>query len=396
MDDLINVAKKSRHVLTLVSGGLDSTYVLDALSSLDCEITALSVNVGEGKAYDDLRSITDHFGANLEVIDCQEEFTADAVLPAIRAQAKYMGIYPISSSLSRPILARTAVRLAKKLDCDVIIHTANQSENSLRRLNGAIQQLGFRGWYGTPYELSSISRKKKISELTAKGLERFYRREISGDANLWCHEFESGALDNPESFAVPKELFTWTAGSETHAACREITIGFQAGVPISLDGQSIPLKALIDRLNYDAGSFGIGRYCGLEHLEFGEKVLEVREAPAATLLMNAARHLETAVLDAEFLREKINLEQLWVREAIEGRWFGALREALDSFMLCVAKRVTGSVSYRLRPGIAEAYAIKADCPLYLTDRDAWEFTVAQQAGRQQIGTLIPVVERIVA
>jgi argininosuccinate synthase len=338
--------------------------------------------------------IAHQFGATLEIIDARQEFVTEAVLPAIRAQAKYMGIYPISSSLSRPILARCAVNSALRLGCDAIVHTANQSQNSLRRLNGAIQQLGFAGWFGSPYEFSAISRKEKIEALALGGMTRFQARGISGDANLWCREFESGALDSPEFFEVPEELFSWTAAKAGYYPSSELTLGFHAGAPMSLNGETLPLMELIARLNHDVGAFGIGRYCGLEHLEFGEKVLEVREAPAAMILMDAARHLETATLDAELLREKISLEQLWVREAIEGRWFGALREALDSFIVRASQQVSGSVSYRLKPGMAETCSIKADQPLYLTDRDAWESSVAQQRGHMQLQDLPPVVEQV--
>jgi argininosuccinate synthase len=396
LDDLGRVASQSRHVLTLFSGGLDSTYVLKKLAAFDCKITALSVDVGEGIHRQDLHDIAHQFGATLELVDARQEFATDAVLPAIRAQAKYMGIYPISSSLSRPILARCAVNMARRLGCDTIVHTANQSQNSLRRLNGAIQQLGFTGWFGTPYEFSAISRKDKIEALALGGMTRFQARGISGDANLWCREFESGSLDSPEFFEVPEELFSWTASTMDRQHDGDLTIVFQAGVPVSLNGQELPLLELIARLNRDVGAFGIGRYCGLEHLEFGEKVLEVREAPAAMILMDAARHLETATLNAELLREKISVEQLWVREAIEGRWFGTLREALDSFILRVSQQVSGSVSYRLKAGAAEAYSIKADHPLYLTDRDAWECSVAQQRGRTQLQDMLPVHAQVFA
>jgi argininosuccinate synthase len=121
-----------------------------------------------------------------------------------------------------------------------------------------------------------------------------------------------------------------------------------------------------------AGAFQIGRYSGLEHLPGGEKVLEVREAPAATVLLDAYRHIETAVLDAELLREKAALELLWTREAVEGRWFGPLRQCADAFIQHSAEQVTGKVTYQLRPGAMDICSIQAPCPLYLTDRDRWE------------------------
>ena len=367
------------HVLTLFSGGLDSSYVLKELSQRNLRVTALSVDVGEGCRVQDLQEIADFFGANLTIIDAREMFAREAVAPAICAQAKYLGMFPVSSSLSRPILAKVAVQVARELGCDAIVHTANQSQNSLRRLNGAIGQLGYPGCYGTPYERSILTRDEKIEVLKQLGLARFQARGISGDANLWCREFESGSIDNPEGFWVPPSLFEWTRASEIPMEPREIQIDFRAGLPVAIDQQSMDLVPLISHLNQTVGAYQIGRYSGLEHLEEGEKVLEVREAPAATILMDAYRQIETAVLDAELLREKVSMELLWTREAVEGRWFAPLRESADAFVRKSAEKVTGTVRYTLRQGAMDISSIKANRPLYLTDRDAWEKALVQDA-----------------
>jgi argininosuccinate synthase len=384
--DMDVVANHSRHILTLFSGGLDSSYALKELARRDCKVTAMAVDVGDGVDQDDLRAIADHFGADLEVVDAREEFVNTGVIPAIRAQAKYLGIYPISSSLTRPLIAASAVRTAKKLGCDAIVHTANQSQNSLRRLNGSIAQLGYSGWYGTPYEFSALSREEKIIGMASVGLERFQARGISGDANLWVREYESGSLDNPEAFWVPESLYQWTAKTE-HPYSNDIQLRYEAGKPVAINGKRIPVIDIVHELNHHVGSFGIGRYSGLEHLDQGEKVLEVREAPAATILMDAYRHLETACIDYEVLREKCSQEQLWVREAVEGRWFGKLRESAEQFIHCTAQQVTGTVQYRLRTGAADACSIVADVPLYLTDRDAWEKATAKIRGSNRLQTL---------
>lgn len=385
LEDLSLIARNSKRVLTLFSGGLDSTYVLKELAQYaDCDIVALTVDLGDGVNRDDLAEIAKQFGARSIVIDGQNAFAQDAVLPAIRANARYMSIYPISSSLSRPIISRYAVELAEKLGCDAIVHTANQSQNSLRRLNGAIRQIGFRGYYGSPYEYSALSREEKIEQLKQVGLNRFQARGTSGDSNLWCREFESGSLDNPEAFWTPESLFEWTAEQTVRSYDNDVRIEFRHGTPVALNDIEMPLVDLIAQLNKKAGSFRIGRYSGLEHLDQGEKVLEVREAPAACMLMDAYRHLETATLDAELLREKLSLEQVWVREAIEGRWYGELRNAVDSFIAQTARHVSGTVSYKLRQGAFDVCAINAVNPLYLTDRDEWEKKVAHMRGRRNL------------
>lgn len=226
-----------------------------------------------------------------------------------------------------------------------------------------------------------LSRDEKIAQLRACGLSRFQARGVSGDANLWCREFESGSLDNPEGFWVPESLYEWTAAPSQPPLSKDLSLRFEQGLPVELDGEALDPVTLIERANRRAGAFGVGRYAGLEHLEGGEKVLEVREAPAAAVLMEAYRHLECATLDAELLREKQAMEQLWVREAIEGRWFGALRQAAEAFIASTATAVSGTVQFRLRPGAADLCAVRAQRPLYLTDRDGWEREIAQQRSR---------------
>ncbi|SMC22687.1 argininosuccinate synthase [Andreprevotia lacus DSM 23236] len=395
LQDLELVAGNCRHILTMFSGGLDSSHVLHTLAQAGCRVTALTVDVGDGVNHDDLARIAAHFGASLHIVDGREMFAEKAILPAIQAQARYLGIYPVSSSLSRPVMAHYAVEKARQLGCDAIVHTANQSQNSLRRLNGAITQLGYTGYFGSPYEYSAISRAEKIAILAAQGLTHFQARGISGDANLWCREFESGSLDNPEAFWVPELLFDWTQTPASGLPDPQLSIEFKAGRPVALNGQALPLVTLIERLNRHAGAFGIGRFSGLEHLAGGQKVLEVREAPAASLLLEAYRHLETATLDAELLREKLSQEQLWIREAVEGRWYGTLRKAVEGFIAQTTERVDGVVEFKLRQGAADLCGIRATRPIYLTDRDAWERETATAAasrhleihGRERLNTI---------
>lgn len=383
LEDLTFVAERTPHVLTLFSGGLDSSYLLYQLSKRGCKVTALAVDLDEGADYAELERITNFFGATLKVVDGRSAFVEEAVLPAIQAQANYLGLYPISSSLSRPIIARFAVETAHRLGCGALLHTANQSQNSLRRLNGAIKQLGYTGFTGSPYEYSALSREEKIAQLADAGLSGFQARGMSSDTNLWVREYESGSLDNPEHFSISEEIYTWTRAQQPRER-EEVDIEFRAGRPFTLNGQVLPLIELIHQLNHLAGCFQIGRYSGLEHLEGGEKVLEVREAPAASILLQAYRIVETAVLDAELIREKLHIEQLWVREAIEGRWFGRLHGAAGAFLATTAQAVSGKVTLKLSQGNAQLAAIRAPAALYLTDRDGWEKDIARQRGSRSL------------
>ncbi|MGW7025163.1 argininosuccinate synthase-related protein [Streptomyces decoyicus] len=366
------VLDPSRPVVTLFSGGLDSTYLLLRLKQAGFrDIHAVSVDLGEDESSEHKQRIADELGARLHIIDGRQAFVEEFVRPAIAAQAVYLDTHPVSSTLSRPLIARLAVGLAEELGAIAILHTANRSQNTLRRLNGALALLGFSGPYGSPYDLDPVDRDQKIQELKAVGLDQMSERIVSGDSNLWCREFESGILDDPEDHAVPEHMYQWSA-RQPELSGETLDVHFREGVPVSVNGVDMPLPELIAELNTRVGAYGIGRYSGLEHLDNGEKVLEIREMPAAWLLLRTYRHLETAVLEAETMREKMHLEQLWVRESLEGRWFGELHQALQSFIDTCAVRVTGYVRWKLTPGGAETRSITADEPRYLRDREAWE------------------------
>ncbi|MFF2662942.1 argininosuccinate synthase-related protein [Kitasatospora sp. NPDC058032] len=359
-------------VVTLFSGGLDSSYLLLRLRDAGFrDVHAVSVNLGEDETTEHKQRIADKLGVRLHVIDGRQVFAEEFVRPAIAAQAVYLDTHPVSSTLSRPLIARLAVELARELDAIAVLHTANRSQNTLRRLNGALTLLDFRGAYGSPYDLDPVDRDQKILELKEAGLDRMSERIVSGDSNLWCREFESGILDDPEEHAVPAHMYAWSTPRPQHTE-ETVEIRFHQGVPVAVDGEELPILDLIAGLNTRVGAYGLGRYSGLEHLDNGEKVLEIREMPAAWLLLRTFRHLENATLEAETMREKMHLEQLWVREALEGRWYGELRLAVQHFIDSCASRVTGTVRWRLTSGGADTRAIVADEPRYLRDREAWE------------------------
>ncbi|MEN8652241.1 argininosuccinate synthase-related protein [Streptomyces sp. 21So2-11] len=359
-------------IVTLFSGGLDSSYLLLRLRELGMtDVHAVSVDLGEDESSAHKQEIADSLGVKLHIIDRQQEFATSFVAPAIAAQAVYLGGHPVSSTLSRPLIAQAAVELAQTLGAQGVIHTANRSQNTLRRLNGALSLLDYRGAYGSPYDLDPVNRDDKLRALQTAGVDLLHGRAVSGDSNLWCREFESGILDDPENHDVPDSMYRWSA-LNFQAAPQTLSVSFEAGRPVTVDGVRLPLIELIADLNERVGVYGLGRYSGLEHLDHGEKVLEIREMPAAWLLLASYRHIEAACLDSELIREKQHLEQVWVREALEGRWFGELHSAAQQFIATCAERTTGSVTWQLRVGSAETRAIVAPRPLYLRNRERWE------------------------
>ncbi|MEV7652919.1 argininosuccinate synthase-related protein [Streptomyces anulatus] len=368
----LNRLEPSLPVVTLFSGGLDSTYLLYRLASAGfTNVHAVSIDLGESVPAEYLRKVTESLSVQLHLVDARREFIDDFVRPAIAAQAVYLGVHPVSASLSRPLLAERATRMAAELDAAAVLHTANRSQNTLRRLNGAFAMLGYQGQYGSPYDREPVDRERKTRELESFGIDQPREAQASVDANLWCREFESGIIEDPEDHAVPEHFYTWSR-HEGPLPPTPVEVGFENGVPVTVDGVGVPLGEMIEMLNHRVGAYGIGRYSGLEHLAGGQKVLEIREMPAAWLLLRSYRHIETAVLDAEAIREKTYIEQIWVKEALEGRWFGRLRVAAQAFIAQCSVEVTGSVRWRLRPGTADTTGIVAARPRYVRDRETWE------------------------
>lgn len=222
---------RGRPVVTLFSGGLDSSYLLHRLAKAGfTDIHAVSVDLGAGEDPDDLRLVTDRLSVRLHVVDGAQLFADEYVRPAIAAQAVYLDTHPVSSSLSRPLIAKLAMGIAVGLGAWGVLHTANRSQNTLRRLNGALGLLGYQGHYGSPYDLDPVDRDQKARELEEIGLFHLSERVASIDANLWCREFESGVLDDPEEHTVPEYLYSWSV-REDGIPDETVEIGFAEGCP---------------------------------------------------------------------------------------------------------------------------------------------------------------------
>jgi argininosuccinate synthase len=383
-DDIITISDYESPVVTLFSGGLDSSYLLWRLKRAGFRnVVALCVDLGEGVEISSLQQTADLFGATLIIEDCRIDFAENYVKSALKAHAKYLDIYPISSSLARPLIAKRAVEFAHRRGAAAILHTANQSQNSLRRLNTCIGAEGWKGYFGSPYEYDAITRDEKASVLSGCGLSFHAGRKLSRDANLWCREFESGPLDNPEEFKVSEEAFTWSQSTASGEGF-SVALSFEEGELVSIDGKASTFVSAVERLNNEVGAYGHGRFLGLEHLEEGEKVLEVREAPAAYILMLALRHIETATLSAASIALKQSLERCWTLEAVEGRWHSDTKKAAEAGITSLSQKATGTVHLDVRRSSVMPTSIIADQPLYITDRDVWEIEKSRERGSRSI------------
>lgn len=367
---LLAAIKTGRRPLVLFSGGLDGAYLLAAMGCKEC--VALTVDLGGDPLDRAAVELCQRIGVQHVVVDATARFVAEYVNPAITAQARYGGGHPICASLSRPLLAKIAVERARDLGCTLIVHTSNRSQNSLRRFNGAFRELGFQGEYGSPFASSYVSREEKRTALSRLGVSMYAHRVVSTDTNAWGREFEGSVLDDPEIVVVPSELYRWTCGPAESGAAERMTLRFSRGLPTHMNDSAMTGAPLLRAMNELVGQHGIGRYVGLEETQCGAKVQEVREMPAATLLLDAFRRLESASVPYECIREKMTIEQLWTREAVEGRWYGELRLACQAFIENVANRVSGEITYELGRGCFEMTGMRAENPLYVRDRQVLE------------------------
>lgn len=370
MRSLLAAIARGARPLILFSGGLDGAFLISELTEVP--LVALTIELGGDPIGGATQAFCNHMNKGHVVIDARLRFAEDFVKPAILAHAAYESGYPICASLSRPLMAQVAIEVAREKGCDVIIHTANAAQNSLRRFNTAFAQLEFDGEYGSPFAESSISRAQKCERLAAAGFSDYSSRSISLDSNFWGREFEGGPLDDPESIAVSEDLYIWTHRRYRATVPENVTIRFEGGLPTHVDSCEMDLVSLVTLLNTTVGRHGIGRHIGMEEVYSGQKVQEVREMPAATILFDALRRLESASLPYRCHLERVVVENSLAREAVEGRWFGDLRPACQAFLQTLSRRVTGVVEYRLLDSTFEPLSVKADYPLYVRDRTVLE------------------------
>ncbi|KAF7904527.1 hypothetical protein EAF00_001861 [Botryotinia globosa] len=356
IESLAGIAKlddKDTPVITIFSDGLDSTYLLLRLQELGLtNIHAVQVDVGAPVDVDGLTKHAAHFGAQFKCLDGPELFVRDGVVPAILAHVMYLGQFPISSSLTRLIVARLVADYANYVNAGLLLHTANLSQNTLPRLNNFIQRLGYPGKFGSPHPQSVVSREKKAEELSVAGLSIMSKRKLSGDENLWCREFEDDPLDDPEGFRTPENVYEWTRRYKEHAT-QELTLGLENGNLISVDGKKHPLIRAIALLN--------------------SEVLEVHEAPAAAIIMDALRHLEIATLESK-TQSRSNS---WNRNRL-GKLLRIIGEArvitcvMGVAIAATLNEVGGTATYVIDSVRFLSFAIKAQNLCYVRDRDQWE------------------------
>jgi len=355
-------------IVLAYSGGLDTSVCIKWLQDkYQYDVIALCLDLGEGKDVEFVRQKALDLGAiKSYMIDAKELFASDYLLPALKANALYEGKYPLSSALSRPLIAKLLVDVAKQEGAVAVAHGCTGKGNDQVRFEVSVMALDPTLKVVAPVREWGMTRDEEIEYANENGvpIPVDLDNPFSIDANIWGRACEAGVLENPWNEA-PEEAFAWTNSIEQSPESPEfVEIEFVKGKPVSLNGHSMNLVSLIEELNHIGGKHGVGRIDHIENRLVGIKSREVYENPAALILINAHKELEFLTLPREVTNFKINIEQQFSKSLYDGLWYSPLMQALDAFIQTTQETVTGLVRVKLYKGNHNVVGRKSDYSLY--------------------------------
>jgi len=357
-------------VLLLYSGGLDTSVMLHWIQArYGAEIVTLTVELGQpDEDWDAVTGKARDMGAiETVVVDAREEFAADYIAPAIKANALYGGGYPLFTSLARPLIAKLAVAAAREHGCDTIAHGCTGKGNDQVRLDGTIAALAPEIGILAPVREWSMGREEEVAYAREHAIPITGGTEkppYSIDDNLWGRSSEGGAIERIDEPA-PDDVFQLVTRPELAPdEPEQVRIGFEAGIPVALDGERLGLVELIDRVSELGRRHGVGIVDHLEDRIVGLKVRDIYEVPAATIILVAHADLEKLVSTIHQNNFKAALDSHWAYLAYAGLWLEPLRYDLDAFMDSANERVSGEVTVKLYKGLARVIARSSPNALY--------------------------------
>ncbi|CAN5253958.1 argininosuccinate synthase [soil metagenome] len=354
-------------VVLAYSGGLDTSVCLKWFEQRGAEPYALYLDLGQGEPAVDVRKKALEIGAaDAFVRDARAEFADEYVAPAIKANAMYGGKYPLFTALGRPLIAKKLVEAAHEVGATNIAHGSTGKGNDQVRFDVTTASIAPDLKVVAPVREWGMSRPEEMEFARENGIPVPTTKEspYSVDENLFGRSIEAGPLEDPDHEPTP-DVFEMTAEPEDAPdEPRYVEIGFERGLPVSLDGVEMALVDLIPALNVIAGEHGFGRIDMVEDRLVGIKSREIYEAPAALALIQAHRELESMTLTKDVLRFKAQVEQRYAELTYDGLWFTPLKAALDAFIDETQKTVTGTVRLKLYKGSATVAGRTAEKPLY--------------------------------
>lgn len=357
------------------SGGLDTSVICHRLASEGYEIYAILVDVGQGENLLPLKEKALKVGAtDARIVDAKDEFVEDYVIPAIKANAKYEGKYPLFTALSRYVISKHLVKVAREVGAGVVAHGSTGKGNDQVRFEVAVETLApdieviapVRDWKLTRDEALSYAEKNNIPIPVTR------KSPYSIDVNVWGRSIECGVLEDPWE-EPPSDAFLITKSPEEAPDRPEyIVLSFDKGRPVGIDGERLETRELIERLNAVAGKHGVGRIDMVESRLIGIKSREIYEVPAAEVIIKAHEDLESMTLERETFHYKKLVEIKYSELVYYGLWYSPLREALQAFVEKTQEPVTGEVRVKLYKGNVIVVGRRSPYSLYEKELATYE------------------------
>ena len=360
-------------VVLAFSGGLDTTVCVKLLEEkYNYEVITVCVDVGQPE--DELeksQNSADNINTGKHyIIDAKEEFANDYISKGIKANAEYEG-YPLSTALARPLIALKIIEVADKEGAVAIAHGCTGKGNDQFRFESIINAMSDYKIIAPIRELN-LTRTEEVKYAKEHNLPLSSDKRYSVDENIWGRSIEGDILEDPKNEA-PENIYAWTASSEDAKDTPEkISIEFEEGVPIAINGKMMPLIDIIREANKIAGENGVGRVDTIENRMIGLKSREIYEVPGAKLLINAHKALEELVLTTSELRFAEYMSTLYADLVYGALWQEPLKEDLDQAFDNMQRRVCGKVVMKLFKGSIHPLTRESDFSLHSVDQITFE------------------------
>ena len=369
-----------KKVVLAYSGGLDTSIIIPWLKETyrGCEVIAMIGDLGQREDLEAARKKALATGASAAYVeDLREEFITGYIWPTLRAGAVYEHKYLLGTSFARPLLAKRQVELAKKVGADALAHGCTGKGNDQVRFELAAKALApeltiiapWREWkINSREEAITYAREHNVS------VDQTTQNIYSRDRNIWHLSHEGGVLEDPAN-APEESMWQWTVSpAKAPDRLTSVEIGFEAGIPVSVNGHRPSPLALVDQLNEIAAANGVGRMDIVENRLVGMKSRGAYETPGGTLLVTAHRELESLSIDRETAHYQQLLSLRYAEMVYYGMWFTPLREALDAFFASSQSRVTGSIGLSLFKGNVNVTSRRSPYSLYRTGLASFSMT----------------------
>jgi argininosuccinate synthase len=363
---------RAKKVVLAYSGGVDTSVCIPYLKQewgVESVIT-LAADLGQGDELGPIQKKALDAGAEESLVaDATTRFIEDYAFPAIQANALYENRYPLSTALARPLIAKLLVEAAEQYGADAVAHGCTGKGNDQVRFDVSIAALNPNIKVLAPAREWGMSREETIAYGERFGLASPVKKSspYSIDKNLLGRSIEAGPLEDPWNEAE-EEVFEMTSAiANTPNEPEYVEIGFEQGLPTTLNGVALAPVALIRQLNETAGRHGVGRIDMIENRLVGIKSREIYEAPALLVLIQAHRDLESLTLTADVSHYKRGIEETYSQIVYNGLWYSPLKQALDAFIAQTQQRVSGVVRMKFFKGVAAPVGRRSPYSLYASD-----------------------------